>query len=104
MKLLGVPAKYWLDLQGYNPPEVAKKLRQPILILQGKRDYQVTMDDFQGWKKALSSRKDVEFKVYPKLNHLFIEGEGKSTPVEYEKPGNVAKIVIDDIANWIKKW
>jgi hypothetical protein len=104
-KLLGVPVKYWLDLQGYNPPEVAKKLKQPILILQGKRDYQVTMNDFQRWKEALASQKDVEFKVYPKLNHLFMEGEGKSTPREYyEKPGNVAEIVIDDIANWIKKW
>ncbi len=99
----GVPAKYWLDLRGYNPPEVAKNLKQPMLILQGGRDYQVTMEDFQGWKRALSFRKNIEFKIYPKLNHLFIEGEDKSTPDEYQKAGHVAKAVIDDIANWIKK-
>jgi len=101
--LLGVPSKYWLDLRGYNPPEVAKNLKQPMLILQGKRDYQVTMEDFQLWKKSLSSRNNVEFKVYPRVNHLFIEGEGRSTPAEYQTAGHVAKVVIGDIADWIKK-
>ena len=74
-----------------------------MLILQGERDYQVTMKDFEGWKKSLSSRKNAEFKTYAKLNHLFMEGKGKSTPAEYETAGHVAQIVIDDIANWIKK-
>ncbi len=101
--LLGAPANYWLDLRGYNPAEAARNLKQPMLILQGERDWQVTMEDFQGWKKSLSSRKDVEFKTYPKLNHLFIEGEGKSWLGEYARAGHVSAVVIDDIANWIKK-
>lgn len=100
---LGIPAKYWLDLRGYNPPEVARGLKQPMLILQGERDYQVTMEDFAGWKKYLSSQPNVVFKSYPNLNHLFIEGEGKSTPSEYNTPGHVAEVVIDDIAAWTKK-
>ena len=99
--LLGGPAKYWLDLRGYEPAKEAANLRQPILILQGERDYQVTMENFANWKKALGSRKDVSFIVYPGLNHLFIEGKGKSMPAEYSIPGNVAKIVIDDIVKWI---
>ena len=99
---LGVPARYWLDLRGYDPAKAAKELRKPMLILQGERDYQVTMEDFAGWTKALGSRKDVTFISYPKLNHLFIEGKGKSTPAEYSAPGNVAKVVVDDIAKWIK--
>ena len=100
---LGIPAEYWLDLRGYNPPQVAKELKQPMLILQGGRDYQVTTEDFQRWKNSLSSRENVEFKFYPNLNHLFIEGEGKSTPAEYQTPSHVAEIVIDDIADWTKK-
>ncbi len=99
---LGVPAGYWLDLRGYNPPEMAKQLSQPILILQGERDYQVTMEDFRVWKEALSSKENVAFKSYPNLNHLFIEGKGKSTPDEYQAEGHVAEFVIDDIADWIK--
>jgi len=73
-----------------------------MLILQGERDYQVTMEDFQGWKDGLTGHEKVDFKVYPQLNHLFISGSGKSTPAEYNKPGNVAQIVIEDIAEWIK--
>ena len=52
----------------------------PMLILQGERDYQVTMADLHGWRDALSDRTDVTIKSYPALNHLFIAGEGKSTP------------------------
>ncbi len=100
--LLGAPPEYWLDLRSYNPAQTAKNVRQPMLILQGGRDYQVTEEDFDGWKNALSSRPDVEFKFYPRLNHLFIEGKGKSTPAEYSQAGHVAKYVIDDISKWIK--
>ena len=95
---LGAPVSYWLDLHGYNPPEAAKALKQPLLILQGERDYQVTMDNFAAWKQALPK---AAFHTYPKLNHLFVEGEGKSTPQEYEKPGHVSEAVIADIADWI---
>ena len=78
--------------------------RKPMLILQGGRDYQVTTEDLENWKKALGGRKDVEFHLYPKLNHLFFEGEGIITPLEYmQKHGSVAPYVIDDIATWISK-
>ena len=98
----GAPASYWLDLRGSDPAAAAKSLKQPMLILQGERDYQVTMaDDFVRWKAALGDRKSVTFHTYPALNHLFMAGEGKSYPAEYEKPGHVPLEVINDIAAWI---
>lgn len=100
--LLGTTPSYWLDLRGYNPPEDAKKIQAPMLFLQGARDYQVTPEDFQAWKKALGDRKDVAFHFYPKLNHSFFEGEGQSTPAEDELSSNVAPYVVEDIAKWIK--
>ena len=100
--LLGVPANYWLDLRGYDPAETAKGLAQPILILQGERDYQITTIDFEGWQAALGSLPSVTFKLYPDLNHLFMAGEGKSTPGEYETADHVAQQVIEDIAAWIQ--
>ena len=99
---LGIPSKYWLDLRGYRAPQMARNMKRPILILQGGRDYQVTMEDFQCWKNALSSHKNVRLVLYPKLNHLFVEGEEKSTPAEYQIPGHVAEKVVEDIAIWIK--
>jgi uncharacterized protein len=99
--VLGAPASYWLDLQGYDPPQASKYLAQPMLILQGERDYQVTMTDFASWKKVLSGKPNVTFKSYPKLDHLFLPGEGKSGPTEYGKPGHVDETVVADVAAWI---
>ena len=99
---LDIPAGYWLDLRGYSPAAAAKRLKRPMLIMQGARDYQVTEKDFQLWKKALSSRRDVTFKMYANLNHLFMEGDGKSVPVDYAFPGHVAEPAVNDIAEWIK--
>jgi len=100
--IVGAPLTYWKDMDAYNPGEVAASLKMPILVLQGERDYQVTLSDFAGWKKSLGGHSNVKFKTYPKLNHVLMEGEGKSTPDEYAIPGNVAAYVIDDIARWVK--
>jgi hypothetical protein len=62
---------------------------------------QCTEADFNNWKSALEAQPRVTLKLYPKLNHLFVAGEGKSTPAEYERPGHVSEEVIDDIARWI---
>jgi dienelactone hydrolase len=101
--LLGAPAAYWLDLQHYQPAQLASSLTVPLFILQGERDYQVTLQDFQGWKDALSSKSNVQLKTYPDLNHLFMTGTGKSTPTEYNTPANVSVSIIDDIAAWVKQ-
>lgn len=37
------------------------------------------------------------------MNHLFVEGTGKSAPPEYDTPGHVGEVVINEIANWVKK-
>jgi dienelactone hydrolase len=99
--LMGAPPAYWLDLRQHDPLAIAKELKQPVLILQGGRDYQATPAGFDLWKEALGSQPKVTFKLYPKLNHLFIAGEGQSTPDEYEQPGHVAETVVTDIAEWI---
>ena len=97
----GAPPSYWLDLRDYEPPQVAATLKQPLLILQGERDYQVTMLDFGNWKTGLASKKNVTFKTYAELNHLFMSGTGKGNPSEYDKAGHVDQRVVDDIAAWI---
>lgn len=102
-RLLGVSPAYWLDLRDYEPTKLASlEFDKPTLVLQGERDYQVTMEDFNAWKSALAKRDGVTFRSYPKLNHLFIAGEGPGNPTEYETPGHVAVEVITDIADWIK--
>lgn len=99
---LHIPAVYWMSLKRNDPAKLVKKVKQPILVLQGKRDYQVTVDDYILWKKALKGRKDAKFILYPTLNHLFLAGKGPSLPKEYTKPGFVHEQMIKDVAVWVK--
>ena len=101
---MGAPPAYWLDLRSYRPDQVAVKLAVPMFILQGERDYQVTMaDDFAAWRRALETRPNVTLKSYPGLNHMMMLGTGPSTPNEYTTAANVAEVVVTDIANWVKR-
>ncbi len=99
--ILGVPPAYWADLNAYDPAATAAKLSMPLLILQGGRDYQVTAEDLQRFRAALAGHPNVTIRDFPRLNHLFIAGEGKSRPDEYQVPGYVDPAVIDAIATFI---
>lgn len=101
--LEALPASYTNDLSSYNPAEESKSLPIPMLILQGERDYQVTMKDFNLWKAALTGRGNATFRSFPMLNHLFIAGQGRSVPAEYAQSGHVDGEVIDQIAGWIAR-
>jgi hypothetical protein len=98
----GVPAGYWLDLRDYDPAALAATLGRPILVVQGGRDYQVTVaDDLSRWRAALDGRPGVTIRVYEADNHLFFPGSGPSRPVEYEPAQHLDRAVVDDIATWL---
>ena len=99
----GAPLSYWRELDSLLPAAFLGKVSMPILVLQGERDYQVTMADFAIWKKALAGRANAKLISYPEANHLFMKGFGKATPGEYQKPGKVQANLIDDIAKWVKE-
>ena len=104
---------HYLQPQGQTTSALRQSL--PMLILQGKlksktasvttlqgeRDYQVTMRDFRLWQQVLEGKTNVSYHSYPRLNHLFMEGEGKSTPMEYQIAGHVAAYAIDDLSAFI---
>lgn len=63
---------YWLDLRDYNPVKTAQKLKIPILILQGGRDYQVTPDNYKDWQSGIGKRSNATLKFFPKrITFLF---------------------------------
>lgn len=96
-----LPESYRKMETEYQPVEVARMLKLPFLVLQGERDYQVTMQDFGMWRFGLYRNPNVLFKSYPKLNHALQEGSGKSTPFEYTHLSPVPEYVIKDIADFI---
>lgn len=102
--IIGAPASYWLDFGNYVATDLAKKQTGPLLVLQGAKDYQVTVQDFELWKKELAGRTDVTYKLYPNMIHGLVDITAeKSLPTDAFKPANVPSVLIDDVANWIKK-
>ena len=98
---LNLSANYWKSILDYKPIKEIQNVKIPILILQGERDYQVSMKDFELWKSNLKNNKKASFISYPHLNHLFFSGEKPSDPKEYAIKGIVDKKVIEDISSFI---
>ncbi|WP_112239926.1 alpha/beta fold hydrolase [Kribbella monticola] len=98
----GAPPSFWLELLAYNPVETAAALDRPILILQGGRDYQVTVtDDLPAWRDGLANHPAATITILDAVNHLFLPGTGPSTPADYREPGHVDPIVIETILTWL---
>ena len=98
---MGQPVAYWRSTDAVDPVAEAQALGLPMLVLQGARDIQVVDADWQGWKGAFHDDPQVEFRLYPKLNHLGIAGEGDGNLGEYAVPGHVDAGMIADVAAWI---
>lgn len=94
--------EYWETLQSVDAPVEVAALDVPRLLLQGERDYQVTVEeDLALLRSAVGDDPAVTVRTYPALDHLFLPGEGPSTPQQYAEPGNVDRAVIEDVATWI---
>ena len=98
----GAPGSYWLDLRAYDAVATAAKLDVPILILQGGRDYQVTVaDDLPGWQRGLADHPATTIQILADDNHQFIAGTGASTPADYQREGHVDPAALDTILDWL---
>jgi pimeloyl-ACP methyl ester carboxylesterase len=99
---MGLPASFWRSTDAVDPVAEAKQAALPMLVLQGARDIQVVDADWQRWRAGFHDNPEVEFKLYEKLNHLGIAGEGEGSLAEYGTPGQVDAQLIADVADWIK--
>ena len=100
----GAHPVYFLSALAYNEVAAARDIPQPLLFLQGDRDYQVTvMNDLDVWLRGLEGRQGVTFAQFPKDDHLFFSGSGAPTPLEYTEPSHVDPKVIAAMASWIAK-
>jgi dienelactone hydrolase len=95
----GLPPSLWLELRDYDPVATAAKLDLPILVLQGGRDYQVTVaDDLPAWRDGLPH---AAVKILEADNHLFFPGTGPSTLADYQSPHHVDPEALTTILNWL---
>ena len=75
---MGMYKAYIEDMAAYDPIDAASEIIKPVLVLQGERDYQVPLTEYNMWINAFGNSPNWEFKLYPKLNHLMMVGEGTS--------------------------
>ena len=80
---------------------------KPALIMQGGGDFQVLADDdFAKFRELLSGRENTVFKLYPGLNHCFVDAiysDILKASKEYGKERHIGEEVIGDIAAFIKE-
>lgn len=101
--VMGQPAGYWRSIEAVDAVSEAQQVRLPMLLLQGARDIQVVDADWQNWRDAFADDAEATFKLYPKLNHLGIAGEGEGSLAEYQQPGHVDARLLTDVAAWVKQ-
>jgi pimeloyl-ACP methyl ester carboxylesterase len=99
----GAGPAYFLSGFAYNEVATARSIiSQPLLFLQGDRDYQVTVaNDLDVWLRGLRGRAGVTVVQFPDADHLFLDGSGPPTPLDYQTAGHVDPAVIATIASWI---
>jgi pimeloyl-ACP methyl ester carboxylesterase len=101
--VLGYHANFWRQLADYDQTAVAADLDVPRFLAFGGRDYQVPADRARpAWADALAGASNATFRTYEDANHLFVPGEGASTPGEYLQPGSVVASLVTDLADWAR--
>ncbi len=95
--------KFIANWMTYDPTEEIVKLDMPILIINGTKDLQVSVDEA---KLLNDSAKNSELKLIDKMNHMLfiIEGDDQENVKSYnDQAGIVSEELINDIVTFIKK-
>lgn len=102
-----INAFYFKEMGEHPSAYYLSELNKPIFVLQGDKDFQVSIDkDFNVYKELLRNNPNVSFKLYPNLNHLFmpsVYGKILKAKKEYKVAQKVDESVIMDISNWINQ-
>jgi dipeptidyl aminopeptidase/acylaminoacyl peptidase len=90
----------------YDPLPTIRKVKQPLLILQGEHDRQVLQAHSAVLADAAraAGNKNVTVKVFPTLNHLFLPSKtGSFSEYSRLETSVVPDVVLDTIADWIAR-
>ena len=103
----GVTAYYFKEMNAFDTKKYLKIISKPMLIMQGEKDFQATVDkDFNAYQELLGHNENVTFKLYENLNHAFVPslyGNIMKAKQEYNIEQHIGENVLSDIAIWIKK-
>ena len=95
----------WMKyFQEYDPVPTLRKVKQPVLILQGATDRQVTAEQAEAIAREMrgTGNRTVTVRVYPDRNHLFLP-DTSGNPAGYTRltSGKIGPEVMGQIADWL---
>ncbi len=101
--MIGVTAHYLREFLSHDTVAELRRLKIPVLVLQGGKDVQVTRADYDLARAALADKPEDlrEVHWFPELNHLFMPVQGNPAGAEYGRLGQVAPYVIQAIVEWV---
>jgi dienelactone hydrolase len=87
----------------YDGTATAGRVRAPVLILQGEKDYQVPVAEAEKVAAAVRAggNRDVTVRVFPGTNHLFLPDAGVGLSYEKLPSFVVGPEVLGAIADWL---
>jgi len=101
----GTTLYYFKEMGQKTAADYLLKSEKPVLIMQGGRDFQVLADDdYQKFKELLAERSNTFYKLYPQLNHVFVDAiydDISKAAKEYSAERHIGEEVITDIASFI---
>ncbi len=96
---------YFQEMGRKTAADYLSESEKPVLIMQGEKDFQVlASDDFSKFQELLAGRGNVRFRLYPGLNHVFVNAlydDILKASKEYGAERHIGEEVIRDIAAFI---
>ena len=93
---------FLIDLMSYDPPLVLAQYKGPVLILQGERDIQVSVDDA---RRLAAADPAAKLALLPDVNHVLkaVDGDDRTANLKtyFDPKLPLAPGVVDAIADFI---
>jgi len=89
------------SLSSFDPPAAIKAVRQPVLIVQGGRDLQVTVADAE---RLHAAKPEAQLIVVPLANHVLKQTTDTTLPAQMPTYQNPTVPIMPDVAKAIADW
>ena len=101
-----VYAKWYREHFMHDPLETIEKVKCPVLIVQGEKDFQVPFSNAIALRDALqkSKNKSVKLLLFPNIDHLLKFEPENSSQISYISKinRNVEPLILKSIISWAK--